>query len=74
VVGTGNEVEPGLGHALEPADGLGGDAGEDLHKEVVVEVGHHGHACLLGAAVLHGTDRSMKLTICEGRRWTETEM
>jgi hypothetical protein len=39
-----------------------------------VEVGHHGHACLLGAAVLHGTDRSMKLTICEGRRWTETEM
>ena len=52
VEGVGDEVAPGLGHALEPAEGLEGDAGEDLHERVVGEPGHRlaplglvDHAC-----------------------------
>jgi len=40
----GDEVAPGLGHALEPAEGSGGDAGEDLHDGVVGQQGHRGRA------------------------------
>ena len=34
VAGISNEVAPCLGHALEPADGHGRDAGEDLDEEI----------------------------------------
>jgi hypothetical protein len=40
VEGVGDGVAPGFGDALEAADGLEGDAGEDLHERVVGEPGH----------------------------------
>lgn len=40
VEGIGDEVAPGLGHALGPAEVLDGHAREDLHQDVVVEAGH----------------------------------
>lgn len=39
VGGVGDEVPPGRGDALEAVEGLGGEAGEDLHDEVVGEEG-----------------------------------
>ena len=49
--GVGDEVAPGLGNALEPADGLGRDAGEDLHQGVVMEAVR----TPLGAVHVHAT-------------------
>jgi len=59
VVRVGNEVAPGLGDALEAADGLARDAREDLHQGVVREAGHHAGA-LLGVA-LHASLREQSV-------------
>lgn len=56
--GVGDEVAPGFGHALEPAEGFGGDAGEDLHERVVGEPGRHRRAGPLGAG--HGTEGDLR--------------
>ena len=60
VEGIGDEVAKGLGDALEPVDGLDGDAGEDLHEGVV---GEHGDRRLrvahpLGA--VHSTESQLQ--------------
>jgi len=58
VVRVRNEVAPGLGDALEPADGLCRDAGEDLHQGVVGEGGHCHRALVLGA--VHATESDLR--------------
>jgi len=70
VVRVGDEVAPGLGHALEPADGLGRDAGQDLQHGVVREAGHPRAGGRLGAA-LHASLR--KQSVESGRRASERD-
>jgi hypothetical protein len=65
VEGVGDEVAPGLGHALEPADGLGRDAGEDLRQGVVREAGHRARAPL-EAVHVHATESNLR---SGGSRW-----
>ena len=43
---VGDEVAPGPGDALEPAEGFGGEAGEDLHQGIVGQGGRRGRAPL----------------------------
>jgi len=59
VVRVGNEVTPGHGDALEAADGLGRDAGEDLNQGVIGEDGHRA-GTRLGAA-LHASLREQSM-------------
>jgi len=60
VVRVGDEVALGLGDALEATDGLGRDAGEDLHQGIVREDGHRADAHL-GAARLHASLREQSV-------------
>ena len=59
---VGNEVGPGLGDALESADGLGRDTREDLHQG---EAAQPNHACR--GAVLHAChqERSKSGGFCQ---------
>lgn len=65
VKGVGDEVAPGLGHALGPADVLDGHAREDLHQEVVVEAGHR---TPLGAIHGAGPGGKGRAASCESGR------
>ena len=66
VEGVGDEVAPGLGDALEPAEGLEGDAGEDLHERVVGEPGHR--AAPLGAVHTRAWREGLRALTLEIRR------
>lgn len=44
-----DEVAPGPGDALEPAEGFGGEAGEDLHQGILDQGGRRGRAPLAAA-------------------------
>ena len=56
----GDEVAPGLGDALEPADGLDGDAGEDLHEGVVREHGDRRLRVAHPLGAVHSTKTKMQ--------------
>ena len=58
VGGIRDEVAPGRGDALEAVDGPGGEAGEDLHDEIVREVVDRRRDChilLPTAFLVHGS-------------------